>query len=77
MSLSGLAGILGVAVGTYVGHAWFEFTLQLPMDNGVAVMGAAVLVSVWDAWEALARDSKSSHPTPSTRVGGVNVGASW
>ena len=42
MSLSGSAGIPGVAFGTYVGHALIEFILPLLMAADVAVSLAVV-----------------------------------
>ena len=49
MSLSGLVVGLGVVERTSVGRTPFEFVLPLPMAIGVALLGAAVLVSVWAA----------------------------
>ena len=52
-SLSRLAGGLGDAFLPFVDRARFGFILMLPMATGVAVLGAAVLVSDWAAWEVL------------------------
>ena len=49
-------------------YARFGFILLLPMSAGVAVLEAAVLVSVWDAWAAPAISSEASHPTLSVGI---------
>ena len=75
MSLSGLAGSLGVLVGLPVGCAHLKF-LTLPTDAGVAVSGAAVLVSVWDASVAPALAGKLGHLTSLVVLGGETTGFS-
>ena len=59
--MSGLAGRLGVAVGSSVGLAQFEFIFPPPMADDVVVSGVVVSASVWAARLALAPDSKSVH----------------
>ena len=73
MSLSGLAGILCVMTGPYVGRSQFEFLLPFPMAAGVAVLEAAVLVRPWAVWAAPVQSSKASHPYPLVSMGGANA----
>ena len=75
-SLSGLAGILIVAVGLSAVHAWFEFILPLPMAAIVAVSGEAILVSTWAAREVPTRSGKASHPALLMMTRCVNFGSS-
>ena len=64
---------MGVASGTSVGPAGFEFILLLPMAAGVVVPEAAVSVSAWYAWEAPALAGKAGHPYLSASTKGKNA----
>ena len=75
-SLSGLVGGLGDAILTSVYCALFESLLPLPTAAGVAVLGAVVSVSAWDAWVVSAQVGKAGHSTPLVRTLGENNGVS-
>ena len=60
-SPSGYAINLGVADGPSVGCGRFEFILTLHMDDDVAVLEAAVLVSAWATCTAPALAGKAGH----------------
>ena len=64
---------MGNAILPSVGRAQFEFILLLYTAAGVAVLGAAVLVSAWTAWEVLERASKSGHSDPLVWIMGYNA----
>ena len=75
-SLSGSTGDMGGVTGIYVGSARFEFIFLLLMVVCVAVLEAAVLVSVWAVWSALAQAGKAVHPALSVITVGENARAS-
>ena len=74
--LSGLVGNLGVADGPSNSCAKLEFILPPPMDYGVPVSGAAVMMRTWSVWADPALAVKADHPDPSMRILGENSGAS-
>ena len=74
-SLSVLTGCLGVAVGPPLGYAWFDFFCCSPIAAGVAVLGAAVSVSLWDLRSALAPAHKVGHLVSLVITWGGNVGS--
>ena len=75
-SLSELAGNLGYASLPSVDCARFEFLLPLPTASGVAVSGAAVLVSTWHAWAVSALAGKVGYSSQSVSTLGENSGMS-
>ena len=46
------------------------------MANVMALLGAVVLVIVWDVWAVTLRDSGSVHLAPSDGMGDGNYGSS-
>ena len=76
MLTSGSEGDLGVASGPSFVSDLFEFILPLPVAAGVAVLEAAVSVSMWAAWADFALSGKSGYTIPSVRTVVENAGAS-
>ena len=74
--LSGLESGLLDAILPSVGHSQFEFILPLRTAAGVAVLGGAVLVSVWDVWVVLVRAGKADQSSLPVRTLGEKSGAS-
>ena len=65
----------GVAEGPSIGCAWFELFLLLLMAVGVALLGEAILVSVWSARAAPALFGLAVPPALLVGMGGKNSGS--